>query len=328
MKKYLLILICATVLIPFAGCKKDSFDPTGKSQNDFIGTWNGSISTFKNNKLVIEYCTVEIYPDAGGTYLSGIIFMQETNVFHEFQFIDGTLYFNVVNNDPSNPFCQAWSLGGYAVFKAESEIELNISGNECGDLGDEFISWSGALKSSQLSSDSLKYYNFAKNGNKWTYSVTLLNGTTCQVEKQINLVPSDYLFSGLIAQTCGWAGQNASFSWNVTPDAFSVITDSTLSNKPFTLPINAKPGVIYRTYVNNDTTTVTLVDTSQILSTPAGIFPCWKFKYTEPVYFGSNKVTRTAYLWLNSAYGIIRQEVSNPVNSTDVITQVISSKNF
>ena len=328
MKSYLLILISAIFLISFSGCKKKSFDPTGKTIEDFIGTWKGNISTFKNNQLLKEYGTMVIYPDAGGKLLSGILFMKETSVFHSFQFVKGTLYFKVVNNDPVNVMCQNWSLGGYAVFSDEGKIDIRITGNECGQLGDEFINWLGTMASVQVPADSVKYFNFAKTGNSWSYKVTLKNGDSCQVQKLVNNVTASYQFSGATTQTCGWAGQNRSFNWIVSPSEFSVVNDSTLSEKPCTFPINAKPGVVYNSYVNSDTLTVTLLDTTAVITTPAGSYSCFRFRYTGPVHTCTVKYTRTAYLWLNNRYGVVRQEVLNPPDSTDVHIQELSSKNF
>jgi hypothetical protein len=327
MKKYILIFLFPMFIFLFQGCSKDSFDPAAQSQDSFIGTWKGTITTFKNNKQLIEYSTIDIYPDAGGQNLSGIIFMQETYVFHEFQFNNGSLYFNVENNDPDNPFCQSWNLSGYAIFSNENEIEVHITGNECGDLGGEFINWSGTLSSAEVVADSIRYYDFAKNGNSWSYAVTLKNGTACQIQKQISSVPSVYVFGGTYTQSCGWNGQNPVFTWEVTPDHFSIVSDSTLCNVPFKLAINAKKGVVYSSYNKNDTTTITLLDTVSV-STPAGNFTCTRFRYTEPVYSGTQKTTVTSYLWLNNRYGIIMQEVVNPVHDTDIQAQVLASKSF
>jgi hypothetical protein len=328
MKTYLYIFISILFIIPFAGCKKKSFDPTTKSQQDFVGTWKGGISTFKNNKLLKRYGTVVIYPDATGGMLSGILFMNGTTVFHEFQFVDGTLYFNVENNDPDNPFCQNWNLQGYCVFTADGEININITGNECGEVGNEFVNWAGTVQAATVPADSVQYYNFAKTGNSWNYKVTLKNGDTCQFSKNVVLASPNYLSTGTTSQTCGWPSPNLSFKWNVTPAVFSTQVDSTISNKPLTFKINAKQGVIYSSYINNDTVTMTLLDTNLTMVTPAGTFNCMRYRYTEPVYSGALRIKRTAYVWLNNRYGIIRQEVANPVDSTNVQTQVLTTKGF
>lgn len=328
MKNHLLVILCVILIIPFSGCKKKSFDPSVKSRQDFIGTWKGSISTFKNNKLLLEYGTIVIYPDAANTTLSGILFMKETNTFHEFQFVGGTLYFKVDNSDPNSPLCQNWTLEGYAAFTAEGTIDIRISGNECGEHGNEYVNWSGSMLSAQVPADSLKSYSFAKAGNSWTYKITMKNGDSCQVQKQISQVSSSYLFAGPVTQTCGWIGQSRTFTWNVNPSSFAIVSDSTLSRKGFSFPVTARPGIVYYNFISNDTTTVTLLDTTQMITTPAGVFSCSWFRYTEPVYSGLLKVKRTSYLWLNNQYGVIRQEVDNPSDSTDVKIQVLVSKTF
>ena len=328
MKQYFLILISAALLFPFMGCKKKSFDPTVKSRTDFIGTWRGNISTFKNNELIKEFGTVVIYPDAGSSLVSGIIFLEETYVLHEFQFVQGTLYFKVENNDPENALCQNWSLGGFMVYTAENEVEIHITGNECGAFGNEFVNWIGNVFPTQVPADSVKYFDFAKNGNSWTYLTYLKNGDSCQLQKQVNAMPSTYQYTGATSQSCGWPGQNIIFKWNVTPADFTSVIDSTISDKPLKLSINAKLGVAYSTYINNDTTTVTLLDTNFVTSTAAGTFNCLKYKFTEPVYSGVLNTTRTSYIWLNNRYGIIKIEVVNPTDTTDVQSQILTSKNF
>ncbi len=328
MKRYLLLVACVVMMIPFSGCKKkQSFDPTTKSQDEFIGTWRGTISTFKNNRLMKESSEVVIYR-VSEEYLSGIIFMNSTLVFSEFQFLNGTLYFRVPCNDPSNPNCQTWNLGGYAVFSETGKIDFRISGNECGPFGSEFVDWNGMLAQIQVDPDSIMYYNFAKAGNSWDYKITLKNGDTCQVQKQINESPSDYFFQGVSTQNCGWSGTNMSLKWSVAPSNFTIGNDSTLCQNSFTFPINAKQGVVYTYIIHNDTTTITMVDSNLVVTTPAGNFNCARFRYTEPVMAGAIKITKTAWLWLNNRYGVIKQEVDNPVDSLDIKTQVLSSKNF
>jgi hypothetical protein len=328
MKRSLLLLFIAIAAFSFQGCKKDSFDPTSIPQEAFIGTWKGSISTFKNNQLLKQDGTVVFYPDATSGMLSGILFMDETSVFHEFQFVNGTMYFNVENNNPTDPFCQNWSLGGFAVFAAAGEMDIHITGNECGQLGDEFVNWRGTLTASVVPADSIQYFNFAKNGNSWTYKTYLKNGDSCQLQKQVSQVAAGDLFKGTSSQTCGWPGQNIIFSWKVSPSVFSIQYDSTLSVNPVTFPINAQTGVVYRTFQNKDTIAVILVDTNLAILTTAGSFRCVKYKYTEPVYVNAVKINRTSYLWLDNRFGIVRQEVANPIDSTDVQLQVLSAKNF
>jgi len=328
MKPYPVILICICFLLPFTGCKKVSFDPAKQGREDFIGSWAGTISTFKDNQLMKENGTMVIYPDEAAGTVSGVIFMKETSVFNEFQILNGTLYFRVENPDPENPYCQNWTLSGFTVFTAENKIDLHITGNQCGAHGSEFIDWVGSMVRTQAPADSMKYFSFAGNGNSWMYNAMLVNGDSCEIQKTVGNVSGSYLFSGNTSMACDVTGRNLTFRWNVTPSSFSNINDSTLSNKPFTYPINAKPGVVYTTSLGSDTVTVTLLDTNLVATTPAGTFICVRFRLTEPVYSGITKATRTTDFWLNNRFGIIRQEVANPIEATDIVVQVLSSKTF
>ena len=145
---------------------------------------------------------------------------------------------------------------------------------------------------------------------------------------KINQMADKYFFTGTTSQTCGWTGQDITFKWNITPSEFSIVDDTTFSNNPFSLAIYAKPGVVTTGYSNNDTTTVTLLDKNLLITTPAGTFTCDRYKYTEPDSSGIYRITKTTYFWLNVKYGIIKQEVANPVDPTDIQLQVLFSKNF
>jgi len=328
MTRYLLIIMLTAFVFSFSGCKKKSgFDPMSKGASDFVGTWQGAMTTFKNNKLLKVNSDVMFYRISADN-LDGIVFMNQSLVFHEFQFLNGTLYFRVECNDPQNSTCQAWNLSGYAIFAEATKINIRISGNECGPFGSEYVEWNGTLVKTQVPADSLPYNYFGKATNTWTYKTSLKQGDTCQVQKQIMINPAYYQFEGASSQTCGLSWALQPFKWNISPAQFTINNDTTLCLHPFTFSVNAKAGVVYSTILYNDTTTVTLVDTNLTVTTPAGSFLCRRFKYTEPVGLGASRITRTAWLWLNYKYGIIRQEVVNPVDSTDLKTQELISKTF
>jgi len=327
MKRYLLLLILPLVLLSFTGCKKKGFDPTTRDREDFVGTWKGTITAFKNNQLLKDSGYVVIYHKTDDL-LGGIIFIDGVKSFYEFQFLSGTLYFKIPCMDPENPTCQMWNLGGYVSFKEEDQIDFRISGNECGSYGNEYVDWTGLLTKTDFNADTARYFHFAKTGNLYHYKVTLKSGDTCTLNKTVNNNPSRYLFYGVPSQGCGWNGMDSLFKWSVSPAEFSVINDSSISYQSFTFPIDAKPGVVYRNILHGDTTTLSLTGTGQVVTTPAGTFSCMVFKYTEPVVSGGVWFRKTAYLWLNTKYGIIRQEVDNPANSTDLKSQVLTSVNF
>jgi len=326
MKNHLIILIFSALIIFTASCKKKSFDPMTKGQGDFIGTWTGTLTAFKNNKLIKETGNFLIFPEEGGNLLGGIIYLSETRVFRQFQFQNGTLYFRVVNTDPSNPVCQNWNLSGYASFSDESTMEIRISGNECGIAGSEYVDWSGTLVQSSVKKDSLSCFTFAKAGNNWTYEVAKQNGDSCHIQKLVAIKTGDYNFTGESTHTCGWTNQNIPLKWILTPAEFVIGDDATIIDHPITIPVYAKQGVVYKTILNQDTVTLTLLYSNVIVNTSAGTFACNQYKYTEPVISDSIQTTRTAFLWLDYHSGIIQHLVVNPLNDQDIKSQILTAK--
>ncbi|MCX6277514.1 MAG: hypothetical protein NT004_05395 [Bacteroidetes bacterium] len=328
MKNHPAIILFSALIILTSSCKKKSFDPMTKSQGDFIGTWTGTLTTFKNNKQMKETGNFLIFPEEGGTLLGGIIYLSETRVFRQFQFQNGTLYFKVFNTDPSSPVCQNWNLSGYASFIDEITMDIRISGNECGNPGSEYVDWSGTLVQSPATKDTLPCFTFAKATNNWTYQVIKKSGDTCQIQKLIAQKTGDYFFTGESTHSCGWTNQNIPLKWNLTPAEFLIQDDATISIHPISIPIYAKPGVVYKTNLNQDTVTLTLLYTDVVVTTAIGDFICNQYIYTEPVAAVQGKITRSAYLWLNFHNGIIQQLVVNPVNDPDIKMQILTAKNF
>lgn len=326
------IIFFTIFIFLFAGCKKKTdFDPTTKTQNDFIGSWRGVLTAFKDNQNLKQTGLIVIYPDAGSKSLSGIIFGTETSVFRVFQYNSGTIYFKVENNDPNNPKCQNWSLSGYANFIDDKTIDIRISGNECGNVGSEYISWAGNLGSVQIPADSIRYFNFAKTGNSWSYGANLVSGDTCQVQRTISLTPSDYYFTGNANQTFGWGGLTWTLKWTVTPDRFTMMLDSTLSQHTITFPLNAKTGVSYKSVILEDTTYVTLENQNDPINTPAGNFSCYRFKYLERAKLSNGSLTwKGSTIWINNRFGIIKQvlDPGSYQDTTMVATQSLLSKSF
>ena len=326
MKTSLKILICATIVITLAGCKKKSFDPASKGQSDFVGTWTGTLTSFKNNKLVKETGTFLIFPAEGGTGLDGIIYLSETRSFKQFQFTSGTLYFRVANTDPASAFCQNWNLSGYASFTDETTMTIRISGNECGLSGNEYVDWSGTLGSLPTKADSLPCFTFARESNNWTYNVGKKNGDSCHYQKLLATKSGTYNFNGETTHNCDWMATNIPVKWTVNPAEFIITDDATLTNHPITVPIFALPGVVYTSLVANDTVTLSLIKKNDTVTCLAGTYLCNKYRYTETVASGAGRTTRSAYLWLHYHFGIIRQTVDNPVNATDVKTLLLKTK--
>jgi hypothetical protein len=328
MKNQLILLFSALILLG-TGCKKKSFDPTAMSQQDFIGTWTGQLTTFKNNKLTKEHGNILIFPEEGGTLLGGIIYLSETRAFREFQFQNGTLYFRVFNTDPTSPTCQNWNLSGYASFLDETTLDIRISGNECGSIGSEYVDWSGSMNRSSAVKDSLPCFTFAKTSNNWTYEVYKDNGDSCQVQKLLAQKTGDYQFTGESTHSCGWANQNIPVKWNVSPAEFFIKEDATISSLPITIPIYAKQGVVYPSYFNSDTVTLTLLYSNQTVNTAIGNFNCNQYRFTETITDTTGqRLNRMTYLWVEYHYGIIKHLVIDPVYKTDIKLQLLKAKNF
>ena len=328
MKRTIFPTLILVVILIITGCKKDSFDPSSVGLSDFSGTWSGTLTTFKNNKLMKEQGLFLIYPAEGGASMEAIIYARDTRVFRQFQFQGGTLYFKVVNPDPANPTCQNWNLGGYVSFADEKTLSIRISGNECGLIGSEFVDWSGSLVKSSATMDSLPCFTFAKTGNNWSYVVTKATGDTCELQKLIGSKSGSYYFGGESTHSCGWPMQNIPLKWTVSPSEFTIREDLSLTRHEIYIPVYAKYGVTYRSYPYPDTVTLTLTDTNLYITTVAGNFFCNKYRYTESSVINNVRNTRISDIWLDHHNGIIRQEVTSPNDTSDIIRQVLKTKSF
>lgn len=326
MKPIPFVLVVITILALMQGCKKKEFDPSAKSAPDFLGTWTGELTTFKDNVLSKERGIVMIYPEEGGSTLSGIIYLKEIRAFKQFQFQGGTLYFKVVNNNPDNPLCKTWNLSGYASFSDESTLDFRITGNECGYIGNEYVEWAGSLRLSPETQDSLEYFSFTQPSNNWTYKVEKVTGDTCQLQKLLATQTGFYLFNGESTHTCGWPATNIPLKWMVNPAEFTVFNDATLVRHELTIPVWALPGVIYTRRTTTDTITLTLLDKENSVVTDAGTFLCNRYRYSETIAHDGIRTTRTSYLWVDYRNGIIRHEVVNPTDTTGIISEVLKSK--
>jgi hypothetical protein len=270
-----------------------------------------------------------IFPEEGGATLGGIIYLSETRVFKEFQFEHGTLYFRVLNTDPTNPSCQNWNLSGYVSFLDENTLDMRISGNECGFVGSEYVDWGGSLTKKPSGQDSLYYFSFGKSGNQWVYKVIKKNTDSCQLTKLLAVKSGNYIFTGETTHGCNWPSQNIPLNWSISPAAFTVENDVTLSAHPVTIPVYAKKGAIYPTVINSDTVTVTLLNTNQLITNAAGSFYCSQFQFTEPVLDTTGqRYQRITQIWLHQRQGIILQQVLNPARNTDPESMMLVSKNF
>jgi len=329
MNRFIFFVFALVFVFYLSGCKKcDCFDSAKFGPNDFIGTWKGSISTFKDNKTVKKSGEIVIYSSGGGSNLAGIINMDGVNRIVGTQFNNGFWYFDVICNDTLNPECNKWDLTGFAVFTGDLHIDFNMAGNECGKLGKQFVSWEGGLDKYSDIPDSATYYNFGKQGNTWTYIIIKKSTDTCILEQKITDLPSAGLFNGTVSNSCGWQWQNKLFYWYLDPVMFSINDGSGSGFVITSFPIDVAAGRNYSYIHGSDTTQVMLVSRDEQLTVPAGKFNCTKFKIIETADTTRAETKTTYFLWLNNQYGIIKKEVSNPIGPNDISTQVLLSKNF
>lgn len=329
MNRFLFFVSALFLIIHFSGCKKcDCFDSAKYGPNDFIGTWKGSISTFKENKPIKKSGEVIIYSAGGGSNLVGIINMDGVNRIIGTQFNNGFWYFDVICSDTLNPECSNWNLTGFAVFSGELHVDLHIAGNECGKLGKQFVSWEGALDKYSDTPDSAVYYNFGKQGSTWDYIINKKNTDTCILQQKITDIPSAGLFDGTVTNNCGWPWQHKFFHWYLDPVMYSIYDESGSGAIVASFPIDVTPGRVYTYIHGSDTTQVMLVSRYDEVTVPAGKFNCSKYQIIESADTALTDTKTTYFLWLSNQYGIIKKEVSNPVGPDDISTQILLSKNF
>jgi len=329
MKRLLFSSFFLALLVAFAGCKKcNCFDSSLFGRTDFTGTWKGTITAFKNNQRIVKSGELVLYPVNNGASLGGIMIFEETSRLVEVQLNNGQWYFTVICSDTLNPQCSNWSLTGFAAFSDEQQIEINIAGNECGPSGKQFVSYEGTLSKYNDVPDPSAYFSFAKAGNIWGYKTTLNSTDTCSLNYQMgNLNPSG-IFEGNVTNNCGWPWQYKSFYWYVDPAMFSVMADATSGSVIARFPIDMPTGTTYTYYYAGDTTNITLEARDVNVTLPLGNFNCIKFRQESTSPWVKGGGLKTSYIWINNQFGIVKQEFTNPVDSTDMVMQVLSSKNF
>jgi hypothetical protein len=327
MKRLFLLLITALMIILCGGCKKcDCFDSSKYVQGDFIGTWKGTISTFKDNKQVKKTGEVIIYQAANG--LEGIINMEGVYRITGLQFNNGFWYFDVVCSDTLNPECYNWSLSGFAVFSEAEHIDFHIAGNECGTLGKQYVNWEGTLAMYSDLPDPALYYSFGKQGNTWNYLINKKSTDTCMLQQKITEAPSDRLFNGSVSNSCGWPWQHKLFYWYLDPVMYTMYDESGNGAVAASFPIDVTPGQVYSYIHGNDTTQVTLVARYQEVTVPAGKYICTKYRIVEPADSVKSGTKTDYFLWINNQFGIIKKEVTTPSGPNDILTQILLNKSF
>lgn len=321
------IIILLLAALDFTGCKKSKFDSTKASKSDFVGTWQGSISTFRHNQTEIKTGNLLIFFTASQYSLTGLLILDETNIIQMTQFNTGTFYFSAICNDPENVQCQNWSLAGFAKLEEQGRMNLYISGNICGPLGDQFVDYSGTMTQISPNPDSSALYTFARAGRQWKYKVTFVNNDTCEVQDILTSAGPPEIYQDQNLNSCGWQPPSYSAYWYASPLYFQYIYSPDPSTVIANFPIDALVNM-QRIYINDpDTTYMTLVTESENVSSPAGTFNCRKFRMECRVHSAGNHLV-SGYYWLNKQYGIIRYEPLITTQLTDISKKELLSKNF
>ncbi len=329
MVRFRTLALLAALLITgmLTGCKKDSsYDPTTATLDDFVGTWRGTLSTFKNNQTIHRSGDIIFYYPSGITnQLEGLMILDQVYVLNEIQMQDGTFYFTVLNSDTLNPLCINWNLSGYASHNTPQQIYAYVSGNECGILGQEFVSYEGNFGKINPSPDSSAIYCFGANGHQWVYDVVLQSTGSCQLTQQITGDNGSGLYTGEQTNDCGFPWTTKPLRWKVAPLVYSVLSDT--ADVPFySFYLDARVNSIYYFYPGDYVNSVQLVSTEQV-TVPAGTFKCAKFIVQITTNGGLFPIQK-GYYWLNNNFGIVKYQTLLSGDSTNIVSEVLSSKNF
>jgi hypothetical protein len=321
------IIFLVLTLLCIAGCKKSKFDSTKSSKSDFVGTWHGSISTFRHNQTVTKSGDFIIFFNSTQYTLLGLLILDETNIIQMTQFNSGTFYFSVLCNDPENATCQNWSLAGFAKLEEQGKMDIYISGNICGLLGDQFVDYTGTMNQTSPNPDSSYLYTFARAGRQWNYKITLVNNDTCHVQDNLISAGFSNIYQGQNLNSCGWQPPSFNYYCFASPLYFQYILNpdpsTVYSEFPIDAPLNSQRIFAYEP----DTTYVTLVTESENVTVPAGTFSCREFKLDCRVHSAGNHLV-SGYYWLNNQYGVIKYEPLGITQLTDIAIKELLSKNF
>jgi hypothetical protein len=311
-----------------SGCKKsNSFDSTKAVQTDFVGTWQGAISTFRHNTTISYTGTFLIYASSSGYTLQGLLNMAEVNIVQQTQFNNGTFYFKLICNSPDDPECQNWTLAGFATLVEQGRMQLHIAGNECGSVGDQYVDFSGVLTQISTSIDSSFFYTFGKSGNTWNYKITKVNNDTCTTQDIITGTAVPGVFQGQDLNSCGWQPPSANFFWYVDPLYFQVMQELSSGAVVASFPIGAHLSYNYHTVYNGDTTDVMLMATNISITVPSGTYQCREFKVTSKIHSAA-VLLPSGYYYLNNQAGIVKYEPLITTALTDVSKKELTGKNF
>lgn len=321
----LLFILFVLFILPEHGCKKDStFDSSAVTLNQLKGTWRGRITTFKNNSRIEKNGDVSLFNNVTGDLLNGIFDLGQINFLEGFMFQNGTLYFNLILSDSTNPQCSNWNLGGYVYLQEENLMVIRIAGNECGPLGKQFVTYEGYLILINPDMDPSAYFSFAQTGRVWSYETQLYNGTICEVQQTITAEPSPYLYTVTETNNCGWPFAQQEFNWQVEPFRVSVMAGTSATEVLYAFYLDAVLDKTYRFVNGDDTTYLTLTDTDVPVNVTAGSYTCGKYAIESRMH-SSGDITTQGTIYLSKQYGFIKMDYSAPSDSSNILSQALSS---
>jgi hypothetical protein len=311
-----------------SSCKKESgFDPKSVTMNQLKGTWRGRMTTFKNNQRIEKSGDITLFETLAGNMLDGIFELGQINFLEGFMFQNGTLYFSLILSDSTNPECSNWNLGGYVYLQEDNLMVLRIAGNECGLLGEQFVTYEGSLILVNPNMDPSVYYSFAGIGHTWGYNTTLWNTNTCTVTNEILSEPLPTFFTVRETNDCGWPFGTRQFNWQVEPFRFSVCSGTSTTDILYTFYLDAIIGKPYRFVCLTDTTWLTLAAVDVPVNVPAGSFRCGRYVIESHLH-SSGTGTVIGTLWLSKQHGFVKTEYSAPGDSANIQSQVLNTLNM
>jgi hypothetical protein len=339
MKKlvYLLWLFLPALLF-FAGCKKDDgFKSENATFDDYTGTWRGTITTFKDNERRTQDGSLMIYRTGQGDHLAAILNMSYENMNHvlinhinlgvETKFNNGIWYFLLVPDDTVDVACQNWSLAGFTSLTAHGHMEINLAGNECGEIGDQFVAWSGSMIRISEELDGSACYSFGKKGNKWNYRDVLMNGDTVSCEMQITNDVTNFQCSGVSSTQSGSQVITSNFTWTADPSRYITADDAAGNRITGVFRQDALAGMPYLWTNGTDSLRMTLLKKQDTVYLSCGMFMACKFK-VEAFAHSAGLESKTSMVWVLNQKGILRIESAQGKESTDIRERVLVSTNF
>jgi hypothetical protein len=320
------LFACMSVVVS-PGCKKDTPSyPSKATLQEFSGNWAGTLSAFKDNQVINREGTISFYYTNGGEDLDGILSLDVVYALTEIQFRNGIYYFQVLNSDTLNPFCQNWNLSGWAQLTSSSVMHVIISGKECGQTGKEWVNYEGDFTLTSSTPDNTLYFSFAAMNHQWTYRVYTAGADSCQLQQTVDSV-SGTIFGGIMTNTCNLTWGSKPFRWNVTPMHFLVLNDNSGSQVQYAFHTDQVLNRPYYYFAGDDTSIVTLLGADSIYITAGGFF-CSRYLLEQRLHSGSAYKLDKGNIYISNQYGLIRYQSTLLNDTTDFVDQELIQKNF